>query len=135
MAFDSAKSGSFRSLPPELRIQIWSLVVLEPRLVNIYAKKLERGTDWLCSTPPPAVMHVCREARWDTEEDCYNGAIPLGKKLNMLTCLRELQVVIPRGQMGWFASVTVPDRDGHAEDFFDSWLEQVDNVTDHRTMY
>lgn len=105
----------------------------------------------------------------------------------MLPCLRELQIVIPQGQMGWFSIVTVPDGDGYgdcgwfaahdpilidrgtglfltmiqgrlqmhwelnngglvkeeevddydlyAQDFLDSWLEQVDNVTDHGIVY
>ena len=108
----------------------------------------------------------------------------------MLPCLRELQIIAPQGQMGWFASVTVEDRDGngdcgwfeshdrshvhlidrgtglfltmnqgmlqmhwelqnggliteeevddydsYAENFVDSWLEQVDNVTNHNIVY
>ncbi|KAJ1335480.1 2EXR family [Microdochium nivale] len=53
----------FPALPPELRIQIWSLAVVGPRFVVLDAQKLDRHTDWLSFTPPPAVMRVCCEAR------------------------------------------------------------------------
>lgn len=66
---------SFASLPYELRSHIWSLAV-EPRRItevhreksngNFRIKQRRRGMDILyeaTSTPPPAVMQVCREAR------------------------------------------------------------------------
>ncbi|KAL6699573.1 hypothetical protein J3F84DRAFT_187008 [Trichoderma pleuroticola] len=66
---------SFASLPPELRSRIWSLAVAPRRIIKVHAKKSDgsfskkqrmRGKDILyetTSTPPPALMHVCRESR------------------------------------------------------------------------
>ncbi|KAL6802499.1 hypothetical protein GGI42DRAFT_27455 [Trichoderma sp. SZMC 28013] len=66
---------SFASLPFELRSLIWSLAVAPRRIINVRAKKShgkftkkqrQRGKDILyetTSTPPPALMHVCRESR------------------------------------------------------------------------
>lgn len=54
---------SFPSLPTELRIFIWSLAVMHPCRVEIDAQEIKRRTDWLSRSPPPAVMHVCRDSR------------------------------------------------------------------------
>lgn len=66
---------SFASLPYELRLHIWSLAI-EPRHITGVRREMSdgkfkkkqrlRGMDILyetTSTPPPAVMQVCREAR------------------------------------------------------------------------
>ena len=66
---------SFASLPYELRSHIWSLAVEPRRITEVHREKSDgkfkikqrrRGMDILyetTSTPPPAVMQVCREAR------------------------------------------------------------------------
>lgn len=66
---------SFASLPYELRSYIWSLAVESRHINNVRVKKSsesfskkqrQRGKDILyetTSTPPPALMHVCRESR------------------------------------------------------------------------
>lgn len=69
------KKMAFASLPYELRSVIWSLAV-EPRRINkvrtirsdggFTAKQRRRGQDVLyetTSTPPPSLMHACRESR------------------------------------------------------------------------
>ncbi|UKZ91714.1 uncharacterized protein TrAFT101_006684 [Trichoderma asperellum] len=60
---------SFASLPFELRSYIWSLAVTPRRITKVRAKK--GGSSFskkhilyeTTSTPPPALMHVCRESR------------------------------------------------------------------------
>ncbi|KAF2730199.1 hypothetical protein EJ04DRAFT_586655 [Polyplosphaeria fusca] len=56
----------FRRLATELRIQIWELTV-EPRTVNIQVrhrdKAYRRGAFLTSSTPVPAVLQTCQEAR------------------------------------------------------------------------
>ncbi|RYO99404.1 hypothetical protein DL764_006826 [Monosporascus ibericus] len=66
---------SFASLPYELRSHIWSLAVEPRRITKVRMKKSggsfskkqrQQGKDILyetTSTPPPALMHVCRESR------------------------------------------------------------------------
>ncbi|KAL7785630.1 hypothetical protein V8C37DRAFT_314677 [Trichoderma ceciliae] len=66
---------SFASLPSELRSHIWSLAAAPRRITKVRAKKSEgsfskkqrqQGKDILyetTSTPPPTLMHVCRESR------------------------------------------------------------------------
>ncbi|KAL7958524.1 hypothetical protein V8C34DRAFT_282534 [Trichoderma compactum] len=66
---------SFSGLPFELRSLIWSLAVAPRRITKMLAQKShgsfskkqrQRGKDILyetTSTPPPALMHVCRESR------------------------------------------------------------------------
>jgi hypothetical protein len=62
----------FPRLPYELRMQIWELTV-QPRTINIDAKSIAWGVNTkglphylyyiISSTPAPAVLQVCREAR------------------------------------------------------------------------
>jgi hypothetical protein len=54
----------FPRLPYELRAQIWEMTV-EPRVVNVECRWGE-ATRQICltsSTPVPAVLEACREAR------------------------------------------------------------------------
>jgi hypothetical protein len=55
---------AFPQLPLELREHIWKSTV-EPRTVNIHIDRenLERRRHLTSSTPIPAVLHTCREAR------------------------------------------------------------------------
>ncbi|KAM0286721.1 hypothetical protein ACHAQH_000741 [Verticillium albo-atrum] len=50
----------FPRLPAELRLQIWKLAA-QPRLLVV--EKAADSTDFESPTPPPAVVHVCRESR------------------------------------------------------------------------
>ncbi|KFA60099.1 hypothetical protein S40285_09410 [Stachybotrys chlorohalonatus IBT 40285] len=66
---------SFASLPPELRSQIWILAAEPRRIINMHTQKSggrfskkqrQQGKDILyetTATPPPVLMHVCRESR------------------------------------------------------------------------
>ncbi|PNP43574.1 hypothetical protein TGAMA5MH_04546 [Trichoderma gamsii] len=79
---------SFASLPFELRSLIWSLAVA-PRRITITKKKSNRsfskeqyqqGKNILyqtSSTPPPALMHVCRESR---QQAPYTRAFTAGSE-------------------------------------------------------
>lgn len=79
---------SFASLPFELRSLIWSLAVV-PRRITITKKKSNRsfskeqyqqGKNILyqtSSTPPPALMHVCRESR---QQAPYTRAFTAGSE-------------------------------------------------------
>ncbi|KXJ94736.1 hypothetical protein Micbo1qcDRAFT_193833 [Microdochium bolleyi] len=53
----------FPKPPPEIQIHIWSFAAMHPRRVVVDAQKLEVGSAWLSTTPTPAVMHACRDAR------------------------------------------------------------------------
>jgi 2EXR family len=61
----------FRKLPVELRLMIWKQACVEPRIVKIvaYSNILFDVADFqpysifTTETPPPAVMHICHEAR------------------------------------------------------------------------
>lgn len=52
----------FPRLPLELRRRIWELTV-EPRIVDVHVDHYDKPILILSSTPPPAVLHVCYEAR------------------------------------------------------------------------
>ncbi|KAI1747668.1 hypothetical protein F4782DRAFT_520339 [Xylaria castorea] len=62
----------FPNLPTELRLRIWALAAEDPRILHVRiedrsvwtsATKLEHGTVYSSPTPPPAVLHACRESR------------------------------------------------------------------------
>ncbi|KAL3471202.1 hypothetical protein BJX99DRAFT_263481 [Aspergillus californicus] len=63
----------FPSLPPELRLQIWSLCLSQPRTIAITCKRATDPTrhmpkfyaeSFSTDSPPPALLHVNCEARW-----------------------------------------------------------------------
>jgi hypothetical protein len=65
----------FPELPTELRLKIWDLAASERRLVHINYQKesLAFGTGkkfyakaFISSNPPPALLHTCRESRYET---------------------------------------------------------------------
>ncbi|GAP90720.2 hypothetical protein SAMD00023353_5200510 [Rosellinia necatrix] len=62
----------FPSLPTELRLRIWALAAEDPRILHVRAEgrlvwtsetELENITVYSSLTPPPAVLHACRESR------------------------------------------------------------------------
>lgn len=54
-----AGASSFQKLPPELRIQIWELLI-EPRVVSI-----KEYNGQVCSTcSVPVILHICHESRY-----------------------------------------------------------------------
>ncbi|KAI8948997.1 hypothetical protein F4801DRAFT_431703 [Xylaria longipes] len=62
----------FLNLPTELRLQIWALAAEGPRILHVRiedrpvwtsATELEHDTVYSSPTPPPAVLHACRESR------------------------------------------------------------------------
>lgn len=61
----------FPQLPGELRLKIWSIILSTPRFVDINCKRRivegERrwAKRWNSSIPPPALLHVCRESRFE----------------------------------------------------------------------
>jgi hypothetical protein len=61
----------FPQLPSELRLKIWSLALSSPRTVTISCKKDTLNTGgryasaFTTTTPPPAPLHTCREARYE----------------------------------------------------------------------
>jgi hypothetical protein len=66
------KFHSFQALPSELRLRIWSLVLVVPRDVNIVCDTgvIKRGVprtakSFYSSTRPPPLLHVCHESRFE----------------------------------------------------------------------
>jgi 2EXR family len=61
----------FPTLPFELRLKIWDLVLASPRAVTVSCQreKLDRerrfAKAFTSKTPPPALLHVCRESRFE----------------------------------------------------------------------
>jgi hypothetical protein len=61
----------FLTLPFELRLKIWDLALSSPRMVTISCEreKLDRerrfAKAFMSKTPPPALLHVCRESRFE----------------------------------------------------------------------
>jgi len=61
----------FPTLPFELRLKIWDLVLSSPRVVTLSCEraKLDRerrfAKAFTSKTPPPALLHVCRESRFE----------------------------------------------------------------------
>lgn len=53
----------FPKLPPELQLHVWSLAAMTPRRIEVFTEDLRVDTDWSSHTPPPAIMHVCHDAR------------------------------------------------------------------------
>jgi hypothetical protein len=52
----------FPRLPSELRLKIWKLNILGPRVIDLrYSKKIYHAVS---STPTPALLHVCHEVRF-----------------------------------------------------------------------
>lgn len=69
------KFSRFGELPTEIRLKIWLLAAEEPRTVHLKCQKeaYSYGTgqrffakSFTSTTPPPAVLHVCRESRSET---------------------------------------------------------------------
>ncbi|KAG4028009.1 hypothetical protein MFRU_025g00750 [Monilinia fructicola] len=62
---------SFSDLPPEIRCQIWSLSLLEERIVpfrvsiNTHTREIP-GIYSFRALPPPNLLHVCHESRQET---------------------------------------------------------------------
>ncbi|EPE27974.1 hypothetical protein GLAREA_04765 [Glarea lozoyensis ATCC 20868] len=59
----------FPHLPQELRLEIWNIILAEPRQIKIDCKKrriLQRRVvdSWTTDTPIPALLHVCSESRY-----------------------------------------------------------------------
>ncbi len=63
----------FPTLPGELRLRIWEIVIRNPRVVNISCRKgvdrrfeIKRYAEaFLSTTPPPAPINTCRESRFE----------------------------------------------------------------------
>ncbi|CZT51636.1 uncharacterized protein RSE6_12807 [Rhynchosporium secalis] len=64
----------FPTLPSELRLKVWALIVSEPRIVDLSCRKgvvksNKQSTRFveafLSSTPVPPVLQVCRESRYE----------------------------------------------------------------------
>jgi hypothetical protein len=62
----------FQSLPSELRLRIWGFALAVPRDVDIACNTgiIQRGVPrtakyFHSSTPPPALLHVCHESRFE----------------------------------------------------------------------
>lgn len=64
----------FPTLPSELRLKIWDIIICSPRIVDItcskgVTKSARQQTRFikafLSSTPIPSVLHVCRESRYE----------------------------------------------------------------------
>ncbi|KAG9249495.1 uncharacterized protein F5Z01DRAFT_669104 [Emericellopsis atlantica] len=57
----------FSRLPPEIRTRVWELTEAEPRIVEVYTHPptiVFKQIEYIRSpVRPPAVLHVCREAR------------------------------------------------------------------------
>ncbi|KAI0468344.1 hypothetical protein F4859DRAFT_491308 [Xylaria cf. heliscus] len=62
----------FPNLPTELRLHIWALAAEGPRILHVRIEdrsswisetELERDIVYFSPTPPPAVLHACRESR------------------------------------------------------------------------
>ncbi|CZR60728.1 uncharacterized protein PAC_10624 [Phialocephala subalpina] len=64
----------FNNLPTELRLRIWKKAAFIPRNVDVWNREIfigknNQGTAYAVSyrmisrTPPPAILHVCRESR------------------------------------------------------------------------
>jgi hypothetical protein len=65
----SAEFHHFPQLPQELRLEIWNIMLAEPRKVNIDCKKrrlLQRRVveSWHADQRVPPLLHVCSESRF-----------------------------------------------------------------------
>lgn len=81
----------FQKLAPEIRLKVWQHALASPRIVEAISEEelkddvrdgdtydsdgerenqVERNFDWLTSTPPPSLLHVCRESRQVASGSC-----------------------------------------------------------------
>ena len=61
----------FPELPSELRLKIWGYAISTPRTIEIscergiLATRKRYAKAFHCASPPPSVLHVCRESRFE----------------------------------------------------------------------
>lgn len=98
IAADVALEGLllFCKFPQEIRLKIWAMVADEPRVVIIDQNRQTRTAEFRYSAPPPAILHVCVEAR-EVALDHYTltfgrnglpGRIYFNFDLDILFCTR-----------------------------------------------
>ncbi|KAL6879439.1 hypothetical protein HDV57DRAFT_518135 [Trichoderma longibrachiatum] len=98
----------FARLPTELRLRIWALAAT-PRLVDISARPTEvvrwkriAPDDFSSPTPPPAMMHVCRESRRCAPyQKAFYTLVPGEPEHRYIwSKIRRLRLTIPPGSPG-----------------------------------